>query len=69
MREGFNTGLFNSRGVHGFSNGKEERELANKYRSQAETVESFFSLATVLRELATSYEHEVRGNNTDPFED
>lgn len=72
MRNGFRIGLYNSRGVHGFSNGKEEQKLANKYRSQAEAVEkySFFRLATVLRELAASYEHEAkRDSYADPFED
>jgi hypothetical protein len=32
MRDGYRTELFNSRGVHGFSAGREERELARKYR-------------------------------------
>jgi len=72
MRKGFSTGLFNSRGVHGFSNGKEEQELASKYRSQAEDVDKsgFYRLAATLRELATSYEHEAKRNSfTNPFED
>jgi hypothetical protein len=71
MRRGFSTGLFNSR-VHGFSNGKEEQELASKYRSQAEDVDKsgFYRLAATLRELATSYEHEAKRNSsTSPFED
>jgi hypothetical protein len=72
MREGFSTGLYNSRGVHDFSKGKEEQELANKYKSQAEAVENegFFRLATILRDLATFYEHEAkRESYADPFED
>jgi hypothetical protein len=71
MRNGFRIGLYNSRGVHGFSNGKEEKKLANQYRSQAEAVEKdgFFRLATTLRELATSYDLEAkRESHTDPFE-
>jgi len=71
MREGFSTGLYNSHGVHGFTKGKEELELANKYRSQAEAVEKdgFYRLAAILRELATSYEHEAKKESyRDPFE-
>lgn len=72
MRKGFNTGLYNSRGVHDFTKGKEEQELANKYRSQAEAVETegFYRLATTLRELAISYEHESKKySSRDLFED
>jgi hypothetical protein len=72
MRDGFSTGLYNSRGVHDFTNGKEEQKLANKYRSQAEAVEKegFYRLATTLRKLATSYEHEAKtDSSTDLFED
>lgn len=72
MRDGFSKELYNSREVHGFSKGKEERELANKYKSQAGDVENegFFRLATTLRELAISYEHEAKIEfYTDLFED
>jgi len=72
MRDGFRTGLFNSRGVHGFSAGREEHELARKYRTQAESVEGsgFHRLATTLRELAESYERDAqRQSSRDPFED
>lgn len=62
LRDGFSTGLYNSRGVHGFSDGREELELANKYISQAEDVEnaSFQRLAATLRDLAASYERESK---------
>jgi hypothetical protein len=72
MRDGFRTELFNSRGVHGFSAGREEYELARKYRAQAESVEGagFHRLATTLRELAESYERDAqRQLSRDPFED
>lgn len=72
MRNGFRIGLYNSRGVHDFSKGKEEQELANNYRLKAEAVEKdgFFRLATTIRELATSYEYEAkRGSYIDHFED
>lgn len=59
MRNGFRTELFNSRGVHWVDpTGKPERELADKYRAQAETVEDagYHRFASTLRELAGSYE-------------
>jgi hypothetical protein len=61
MRNGFITELYNSRGAHIIdSTGTSERELATKYRAQAEEVESagYIRLATNLRELAASYERE-----------
>lgn len=71
MRNGFRTELYNSRGVHSWTAGKEERELAAKYRKQAEDMEGagFHRFATTLREFATSYEREADFNaNRDPFE-
>jgi hypothetical protein len=62
MRNGFRNELFNSRGVHWVDpTGKPERELAGKYRAQAEAVEGagYHRLATTLRELAESYEREA----------
>jgi hypothetical protein len=62
MRDGFRTELFNSRGVHWVDpTGKPEKELAAKYRVQADAVESvgYHRLATTLRELADSYEHQA----------
>ena len=64
MRDGFLTELFNSRGTHWVDpTGKPERELADKYRVQAEAVEGagYHRLATTLRELAGSYEREAEG--------
>jgi hypothetical protein len=72
MRGGFSTALFTSRGVHGFSAGREERGLAAKYRMQADAVEAagFNRLATMLRELATFYERDAeRESSRDPFDD
>jgi len=72
MREGFRTELFNSRGVYWVDpTGKPERELAAKYRAQAEDVESagYHRLATTLRELADTYEREAeRISRRGPFE-
>ena len=72
MRNRFCIELFNSRGVHGFSAGREERGLAAKYRMQADAVEAvgFNRLATMLRELAASYERDAeRESSRDPFDD
>lgn len=72
MRDGFRTELFNVRGVYGFTAGKEEREIAAKYRAQAEAVDvaGFHRLATTLRELAESYEYEAeRESSRDPYGD
>ncbi len=62
MRVGFRTELFNSRGVHWVDpTGKPERELAAKFRMQAEEIEvaGYHRLGTTLRELAESYENEA----------
>lgn len=72
MRDGLRTELFNSRGVHGFTAGREELELAKKYRTQADSVElaGFHRLATTLKELADSYERDAaRESSRSPFED
>jgi hypothetical protein len=62
MRNGFRTGLFNARGVHCVDpTGKPEKELAAKYRKQADDVENhgYQRLAATLRDLADSYEREA----------
>ena len=73
MRDGFRTALFNSRGVHWVDpEGREERELAKKYRIQAEEVEvrGYHRLASTLRELAASYERDAeRQASKDLFDD
>jgi hypothetical protein len=71
MRRGFTTGLFNLRGVHGYTAGKEELEIANKYYEFAERFElaGFIQIAATLRRLSESYkresEHESRENPYD----
>lgn len=63
MRDGFRTELYNSRGAHWVDpSGAPERELASKYYGKAEAVEAagFHRLATVLRELAASYEYDAQ---------
>jgi hypothetical protein len=62
MRNGFRTELYNSRGAHWVDpTGAPERELASKYRAQAEAVENagYHRLAATLRELAASYERDA----------
>ena len=64
IRDGFRTELFNSGGTHWVDpTGRPDRELAGQYRAQAEAVEiaGYHRLATTLRELATSYEHQAEG--------
>jgi hypothetical protein len=69
MCDGFRAELFNSRGVFCASGGREERELAARYRSKSDEVESrgYHRLANSLRVLADSYgrdaERETSGDN------
>ncbi|MEW6541964.1 MAG: hypothetical protein AB1402_10215 [Bacillota bacterium] len=73
MRNGFRTQLYNSRGTHWVDpTGKPERELAAKYREQAEAVEGagYHRLAVTLRELAETYEREAeRVSSREHFDD
>jgi hypothetical protein len=61
MRSGFTVKLFNLRGVHGFSAGKEELELAEGYHMKAEALEEngYQRFATAMRELAKGYERDA----------
>ncbi len=62
MREGYHMGLSNSRGAHFIdTTGKEDRDLAEKYRGKAEGVEDagYYRLATTFRELADDYDREA----------
>jgi hypothetical protein len=72
MRSGFTCELFNMRGGHGYTAGREERELAVRYRDKAEAVENagFYRFATALRDLANSYDRDAeRDAARDPFHD
>lgn len=72
IRNGFCNALFNSRGVHGYSAGREERKISAGYLSKAEAVESagYIRLAAALRELADSYERIANlEQNNSPFPD
>ena len=61
MRSGFTTGLFNQRGVYGFTAGREERELAQQNREKAEALETegYSRFATAMREFARRYERDA----------
>lgn len=70
IRNGFCNALFNSRGVHGYSAGREELKISAGYLSRAEAVESagYIRLAAAIRELADSYERIAKlEQNNSPF--
>ena len=72
MRSGFIIKRYNMRGVHGFTSGKEEREIAAHGRKQAEELEhhGYHRFATTMREYAEKYEQDAEREATrDPFED
>jgi hypothetical protein len=62
MRDGYRTALYNQRGAHWVDpTGAGERVLAEEYRCKASTLEEagYHRLATSLRDMAESYEHEA----------
>jgi hypothetical protein len=72
MRDGYTNKLFNMRGVHGFTSGKEELEIAAGYHKKAEALDAkgFQRIAASIRELAKSYEREAeREAKRDPLKD
>ena len=65
MREGFDIGVINSRGVHYVDpEGKPEKDLAEKYRQKADDVENagFHRFAITLREISDNYKKEAERN-------
>ncbi|HEY5959832.1 MAG TPA: hypothetical protein VIV60_24930, partial [Polyangiaceae bacterium] len=72
MRSGFTTAIYNSRGMHEFSAGKEERALAETNRRKADALDQngYSRFATVMREFAAAYDREAEREATrDGFED
>jgi len=72
MRSGYTTQLFNDRGVHGFTHGKEERILARENREKAEVLDSkgYTRFASAMREFADQYEREAEHEEQrSPFEE
>lgn len=61
MRNGFTTGLFNQRGVYGFSGGKEELKIAHSYHEKAKALaeHGYHRLSDSIRMLAEEYEREA----------
>lgn len=71
MRIGFRVALFNKRGVYGFTHGREELEIAQKYRDYATRYDAakFTLIAATLRSLADSYERDAeRESKRNPFQ-
>ena len=63
MRNGYDIGVFNSRGVHVVdSAGRPEKELAKQWRERAEQIENagFNRFATTLREMAKNYDKDAQ---------
>jgi hypothetical protein len=72
MRSGFTMELFNQRGVHGFTAGKEERALAKRNREKADALDArgYSRFATAMREFAERYERAAeREESRDPYSD
>lgn len=72
IRSGFITEIFNQRGVHTFTAGKEELKLAQINREKAEALEEkgYSRFATAMRTLAENYEREAeRELRRNPYED
>ena len=72
MRSSFIMELYNMRGVHSFTAGREERDIALQRRKEADLLEQkgYHRLATEMRKFAESYEREARREAMrDPFED
>lgn len=71
MRNGFRTELFNSRGVHSWTAGKEEIQLSEQYKQMAEDLEEhgYINFSVTLRNLADSYARDAeREAARDPFD-
>lgn len=72
MRSGFTTELFNQRGVHSFTYGEEERELASENRGKAEALNSrgFARFGTAMREFAEQYARQAElEEKRNPYDD
>ena len=72
LRSGFTTGLFNMRGVHGYSAGEEERKIAAGYRNKAAALadKGFHRLADAIRKVSESYERDAdQLAETSPFDE
>lgn len=71
MRSGYTVGLYNQRGVFGYTEGKEELDLARINHEKAAELEAegFNRFSTDMRKFAKTYEREAEyEKNRDPFE-
>ena len=61
MRRGFTIGLFNKRGMHIFSYGEAEKQIAADYRIKTKALSDngFFRIADAIRNLAEQYERDA----------
>jgi len=61
MRSGFMCKQVNMRGVHGYSAGEEERQIAAGFHQKAEQLEErgYHRIATTMRDLAKGYERDA----------
>ena len=72
MRSGFMTELFNQRGAHWFSAGREEQKLAQLNHEKAEALDQkgFWRFAAAMRRVATNYEQDAeRDSKRNPREE
>lgn len=72
LRSGFTNKLFNRRGVHGYTAGKAELDLAAQFHERAEALDAIGlqRIAAVVRDFAKSYEQDAeREAKRDPFKD
>ena len=72
MRDGFTTKLFNQRGVHGFSAGKNELKIANFNHERADALDlnGYSRFATTMRDFAKRYKRDAaRDAARDPYGD
>lgn len=72
VRSGFTLAVYNARGVHSYTKGRAELELAEKYGAQADAADlaGLTRLAASIRSLADSYRRDSeREASRDPFED
>ena len=72
MRSGFTIEIFNQRGVHGYTAGKEEKTIADGLNTKADALENsgFRRFATAIRELANQYLRDAgREAKRGPFDD
>ena len=72
LRKGYRLGVLNQRGVHWLDpEGKEERELASKFESRANSIEElgYSRFADTLRSISAQYMREAEYNSKHELDD